>query len=125
MTGEKRDVIKCSRCKNRWEIVRGEVALKLCEGCRERNRENYRNRSAESTERFYATARLKYNTDEERRLKILAVVSARLKSSVVCSECDKTMNYGSLLPHRKCCKGRNSKTTAQRILELSASFPDS
>ncbi len=124
MTEEKRDVIKCSRCKVRWEIVRGEVTMKMCERCREKSRENYWNRSAESTERYYATARLKYHTDEEHRLKLLNATSTRLKSSVVCSECDKTMNYGSLLQHRKCCKGRNSKTTAQRILELSASFPD-
>jgi hypothetical protein len=125
MTEEKRIVIKCSRCKVRWEIVRGEYTMARCEGCRERNREDYRNRSAESTEIYYATAKLKYHTDEEHRLKLLAAASTRLKSSVVCSECDKTMNYGSLLQHRKCCKGRKLKTTAQRILELSASFPDS
>ena len=94
MTEEKRDVIKCSRCKVRWEIVRGEATFKLCEGCRERNRENYRNRSAEDTERYYASGRLKYHTDEERRLKKLAPVSTLLKSTVVCSECEKTMNYG-------------------------------
>ncbi len=124
MTEEKRDVIKCSRCKNRWEIVRGEVALKMCEGCRERKNERYRNRSAETIEKDLARRRHKYDIDEAFRLKRLSAVSTLLKSSVVCSECDKTMNYGSLLPHRKCCKGRNSKTTAQRILELSASFPD-
>ncbi len=93
-------------------------------GCREKSLETYRNRSAESTEKYYAAAKLKYHTDEEHRLKLIAAASTRLKSSVVCSECDKTMNYGSLLPHRKCCKGRNSKTTVQRIFELSASFPD-
>jgi hypothetical protein len=123
MTEEKRYVIKCSRCKVRWEIVRGEATLKMCEGCREKNREYYKNRSAEQTQRYYARDNLKYNTDEEYRLKKLNAASTLLKSTVVCSECDKTMNYGSLLPHRKCCKGANSKTTAQKILELSARFP--
>ena len=111
--------------------------MKNCEVCREkkkeryRNRsagtignERYRNRSAETIEKDLARRRHKYDIDEAFRLKTLSAVSTLLKSSVVCSECDKTMNYGSLLPHRKCCKGRNSKTTAQRILELSASFPD-
>ncbi len=121
MTEENRCVIKCSRCKVRWEIIRGEATLKMCEGCRERNQENYRNRSAEATERYYASGRLKYKTDEEYRIKKLAAASTLLKSTVVCSECDKPMNYGSLLPHRKCCKGKNSKSTAQRILELSTS----
>jgi hypothetical protein len=122
MTEEKRYVIKCSRCKVRWEIVRGEATLKMCDGCRETNRENYRNRSGEQTERYYAKGRLKYNTDEEYRFKKLTAASTLMKSTVVCSECDKTMNYGSLLPHRKCCKG-SAKTTAQKILELSARFP--
>ena len=123
MTEENRILIKCSRCKNRWEIVSGEASLKMCEGCAERNRENYRNRSAEATERYYARGRLKYKTDEEYRIKKLVAASTLLKSPAVCTECDKTMNYGSLLPHRKCCKGKNSKSTAQKILELSACFP--
>ncbi len=79
----------------------------------------------EKREKDLARRRHKYATDEAFRLKLLNATSTRLKSSVVCSECDKTMNYGSLLQHRKCCKGRNLKTTAQRILELSASVPDS
>ncbi len=123
MTEEKRDVIKCSRCKVRWEIVRGEVALKLCEGCCERNRENYRNRSADTTARIYARARLKYNTDEEHRLKTLSAVSTLLKSIVVCSECDKAMNYGSVLRHRKCCKGPNSKNGNTKDIRVVRFFP--
>jgi hypothetical protein len=88
-----------------------------------KNEERYRNRSAEANEKILARARLKYHSNEEHRLNRLAVVSTLLKSVVVCSECEKTMNYGSLLRHKKCCKGPNSKTTARKILELSASFP--
>ncbi len=89
-----------------------------------KSRESYRNRSAEATERYYARGRLKYKTDEEYRTKTLVAASTLLKTPAVCTECDKTMNYGSLLPHRKCCKGKNSKSTAQRILELSESGYD-
>ncbi len=101
MPENKAVVIKCSRCLFKWEIVRGGHTFKVCERCREKNRERYRNRSAEIIQKILARCRHKYNTNEPFRLQRITDVSALLKSTVVCSECDKVMNYGSLLKHKK------------------------
>jgi hypothetical protein len=119
MTECKVDVIKCSRCKFHWEIVRGEHHLKLCERCRAKKLETYRNRSTETIEKDLARRRHHYDTDEAFRLRRIVVVTALSKTSVVCSECDKAMNYGSLRAHKKCCKGPNSITTLQKLMEFS------
>jgi hypothetical protein len=121
MTKNEVDVIKCSNCSIKWEIIRGESHLKLCQRCRDVKKEwhrNHRIRAPEVIEKDLARRRHKYDTDETHRLQLIATVSTLLKSKVTCSECDKVMNYGSMLPHRKCCKGRDGKTTLQKLLEL-------
>ncbi len=116
----KLDVVKCLRCKVRWEYVRGEQQRKLCEGCREKIKESYRNRTAEANERDLERRRLKYETDEAFRNRASSYVLKRTNKSVECPECKKEMLYYSLRVHqRKACKGPNSKTVLQKITELS------
>ncbi len=114
MIDNKTDVIQCSNCDLNWEIARGDRKFKSCQWCREKARDEYRNRSAEVVQTNPSTARHKFYTNEAWRLQKNADVPSLLKSTVVCSECDKVMNYG----HKKCNRGRRQKITLEMILEL-------
>ncbi len=105
---------RCNGCK-----IEIDCTFKSCEGCRDLFREKYWNRSPEAKELQSLKAIYKYRTNEAWRNQKIAETSALMKSTVVCSECDKVMNYGSLLPHKKCCRGRSNKSTLEQILELS------
>jgi Zn finger protein HypA/HybF involved in hydrogenase expression len=119
MTAYKLDVMNCSGCKAEWEYVRGEPQKLKCEACRLKNNYRYRTRTAEAVAKYLEGRRVKYETDETFRNKVGAYVLDRMKATTECPECEKVLKVGSMRYHKKACKGPNSKTTSQKILELS------
>ena len=119
MTEYKIDVMNCSRCKAEWEYVRGEPQVQKCEACRLKISYKYRTRTAEAIARTKERMRAKYETDEAYRIMLSASVLHKMKGTTECTECEKVLKRGSLRLHKKACKGPNSKTTSQKILELS------
>ena len=105
---------RCNRCK-----IEIDCKYKTCDACREVNRMVFWNRTPEVRQEIREGHAHRYRTDEAWRKKKCLESSVRLKSSVVCSGCDKVFKYGSMGVHRKCCKGRTEKTTLEEILELS------
>ena len=105
---------RCNRCK-----IKIDCKYKTCDECREFNRQVFWNRTPEARQEHRTRIVQKYRTDEAWRNQKIAEASARSKSTVVCSECDKVMRYSSMIPHRKCCKGPKKKTTLEELLELS------
>ncbi len=91
-------------------MVEGKNDLMKCRK-RENGREAYRTLSEKELAVRSAKDANRYATDVEwmRRREIITR----------CTECDKQMKQTSLYAHRKCCKGRDSKTTLMKILELS------
>ncbi len=77
----------------------------MCERCREIHKEYANNRADEEVKNKLAKARHKYGTDKTWRFSKIAEVSFLMKNTFVCSECGKGLRYGSLLSHKKCCRG--------------------
>ena len=105
---------RCNRCK-----IVIDCKYKTCDECREFNRQVFWNRTPEARQEIRAKIVHRYRTDEAWRIQKISEASAQAKATVVCSECDKVMTYGSRIPHRECCRGRKPKTTLEQILELS------
>jgi hypothetical protein len=123
MTELKLDVMHCSRCEGEWEYVKGEPQLQRCVACRLKINEKYKNRTPEVKARNLERCRVKYETDETFRDKVGDYVKERMRATTQCMVCEKLLKRGSLRGHRIACKGPQSKTIAQKILELSLSIP--
>jgi hypothetical protein len=119
MTELKLDVMHCSRCKGEWKYVKGEPQLQRCVACRLKIKEMSKNRTPESKAKKLEWHRVKYETDESFRVKVGDYVKERMGATTQCTVCEKILKQGSLRGHRIACKGPQSKTTAQKILELS------
>ena len=106
------DMVTCSKCsfkdlREEWKRKTDGSLYKLCPGCCEM----YRTRASteiggEMSKNEYQTIR--YNTDNEYRLKTLAQRKIRNSCRVNCPNCNKEMNKGSLYAHvnYKSCKGK-------------------
>ena len=105
---------RCNVCK-----IEIDCKYKTCVVCRENNRLRFWNLSPEERERRRGCHALRYRTDAAWRAQKKMEVTVRAKANVVCSECDKTLKYGSMNAHKKCRRGRIEKTTLQQLLELS------
>ena len=105
---------RCNVCR-----IQIDSKYKTCDECREKNRLKYWNHSTEERARMKEWHANKYRTDAAWRAQKKMEVAVRAKANVVCSECDKTLKYGSMNTHRKCCRGRVEKRTLQQLLELS------
>ncbi len=123
MTEYKLDVMNCSRCKAEWKYVRGEPQVQKCVACRLKIHEKYKNRTPEAKAKTLEWRRVKYETDEAFRDKVGDYVKERMGATTQCMVCEKLLKRGSLRTHQKACKGPNSKTIPQMILELSLSMP--
>ena len=104
----------CNSCK-----IQIYCKYKTCDECREKNRLKFWKLSDKERQQMREWHANKYRTDAAWRAQKKMEVTTRAKTSVVCSECDKTLQYGSMNAHKKCCKGRVQKTTLQQLLELS------
>ena len=93
---------RCNRCK-----IIIDCKFKTCDECREFNRQSFWNPTPEDRQVIREKIMHKYRTNEAWREQKKAEASALLKSKVVCSECDKVLNYGSMLVHNKMLQGAN------------------
>ena len=105
------DMVTCSKCsfkepRDEWKTKPDGSLYKLCPGCREMFRTFAKTGSVDyCSPNEYQTIR--YNTDEEIRLKILAQAKIRNAPRVKCPDCNIEMNKGSLYAHRlKSCKNK-------------------
>ncbi len=105
---------RCNRCK-----IDIEGKYKSCVECREFSRMLFWNQTPEARQKIREGHAYRYRTDETWREQKKMEVTARAKSLVVCSGCDKVLKYGSMKVHLKCCRGPTEKTTLDELLELS------
>ena len=91
---------RCNRCK-----IIIDCKYKTCDERREFNRQVFWNRTPEARQVIRERVVHKYRTNEAWRIQKISEASALLKSTVVCSEGDKVMNYGSWLPHKNAAGG--------------------
>ncbi len=124
MVENKENLIKCAKCSfkapsNVWEMKLLGDRFLLCQRCRDYSRGYYNNQSEETREILLAKASNRYATDENWRNHKIVEITALRKSKINCTACGKLMQYGSLLAHKKCCKGGEAKSTLTQLLELS------
>ena len=106
------DMVNCSKCffkepREEWKTKPDGSLYKLCPGCREM----FRTHAKTGTADYYSPNEyqtIRYNTDNEYRLKRLAQAKVRNAPLVKCPDCNKEMNKGSLYAHVKYkrCKGK-------------------
>ena len=105
---------RCNSCR-----IQIYCKYKTCDECREKNRLKFWNLSPEERQRQREWHANKYRTDAAWRAQKKMEVTTRAKTNALCSECDKTLKYGSMNAHKQCCRGGIEKTILQQLLELS------